>query len=249
MNLKIMTWNILAEEFIEPRYYSQIPKNILCNRNMRWQKINNIIQRFIQDDRGVVCLQEVMRKEFNALKEICLFHKYQIFKSPIIKWSYNGRTYMSSSFNVILLPDDLHIEKVYTFTFGVAVLLAINVLILNVHLSDDNNAMKHAQLQSLKYLFNYPRIILAGDLNEDYHIKDTSSYNIYTKLKAMNFEVHNHEYTYYHDEISCIDNILTKGLKSTNSKCTTMNSLDGLSIDHIYTYGSDHLPVICTIMI
>ena len=81
--MKILSWNILAEEYIKKIYYKEIPKNILFNRNNRIKSIISVITKFNCD---IITLQEVMLKEFNELKKIFSI-EYNIIKGKNINWN------------------------------------------------------------------------------------------------------------------------------------------------------------------
>lgn len=247
--MRILTWNILAEEFIKKRDYQDISNDILFNRSMRCKKIITLLDTYKAD---IICLQEVMKKEYNGLYDV--YHNvYHLIKSSPIKWSYSDSTYKSSSFNLTLIrkDSDLLVLKTYNLKFGNGVLIFLSdngynlpVLILNLHLSDDSSLKRIEQLYEIENLFSYPYIILAGDLNENYKPEHPSA--LYQYLQSF-FKIHNYLPTYYHYEQSCIDNVLTKGLRTNGSKILKVSTLNDQTTQQIYNYGSDHLPVIMDI--
>ena len=62
--MKIMTWNILANEFIKKSYYPMISKKHLFNRENRKTQIITILTTV---DTDIMLLQEVMQSEYNLL--------------------------------------------------------------------------------------------------------------------------------------------------------------------------------------
>ena len=92
--MKILSWNILAHEFIKKRYYPMVPPEIILNRKHRETQIVNIIKHM---DMDVMLLQEVM-ESYNALTH-SLQKTHYLVRGQYIKWqgkqSYSG--------NVILL--------------------------------------------------------------------------------------------------------------------------------------------------
>jgi mRNA deadenylase 3'-5' endonuclease subunit Ccr4 len=54
--MKILSWNILADEFIKKRYYPMIPSEVLLNRKQRQIQI---ISTLVHADMDVMLLQEV----------------------------------------------------------------------------------------------------------------------------------------------------------------------------------------------
>ena len=118
--MKIVSWNILANEFIKQSYYPMIKAKMLFNRKGRLRQITSILQNINAD---VMLLQEVMRAEYNFLSEI--FKKeYYIIKGNNIHWEnvkcYSGnvtflRKNMFSLSNVLISDLDfgLYIKCYY----------------------------------------------------------------------------------------------------------------------------------------
>lgn len=86
--MKIVSWNILANEFIKKVDYPMIKTKMLFNRKGRLTQITNILKNVNAD---VMLLQEVMRAEYNSLSET--FEKeYYIIKSNNFNW-HNKKSY------------------------------------------------------------------------------------------------------------------------------------------------------------
>ena len=86
--MKILSWNILANEFIKKADYPMIKGKMLFNRKGRLTQITSILQNANAD---VMLLQEVMQAEYNSLSET--FEKeYYIIKGKNINW-YNKKSY------------------------------------------------------------------------------------------------------------------------------------------------------------
>jgi mRNA deadenylase 3'-5' endonuclease subunit Ccr4 len=66
MFIKVLSWNILASEFIKKTYYPTLNFNLLNDRNKR---IKIIIDNLMKEDPDIILLQEVMVKEYNYLKK------------------------------------------------------------------------------------------------------------------------------------------------------------------------------------
>lgn len=93
--MKIVSWNILANEFIKKKDYPMIATKLLFNRKTRLQTIITILTKI---DADVILLQEVMQAEYNALSLI--FKKaYHLIQGKTLNW-YNKKSY---SGNVTLL--------------------------------------------------------------------------------------------------------------------------------------------------
>ena len=86
--MKIISWNILANEFIKKADYPMIKGKMLFNRKGRLTQITSILKNVNAD---VMLLQEVMQAEYNSLSET--FEKeYYIIKGKNINW-YNKKSY------------------------------------------------------------------------------------------------------------------------------------------------------------
>lgn len=86
--MKIISWNILANEFIKKADYPMIKGKMLFNRKGRLTQITSILQNANAD---VMLLQEVMQAEYNSLSDT--FKKeYYIIKGKNINW-YNKKSY------------------------------------------------------------------------------------------------------------------------------------------------------------
>lgn len=86
--MKIVSWNILANEFIKKADYPMIKSKILFNRKGRLTQITSILKNVNAD---IMLLQEVMQAEYKSLSEI--FDKeYYIIKGKNINW-YNNKSY------------------------------------------------------------------------------------------------------------------------------------------------------------
>jgi hypothetical protein len=86
--MKIISWNILANEFIKKADYPMIKGKMLFNRKGRLTQITSILKNVNAD---VMLLQEVMQAEYNSLSET--FEKeYYVIKGKNINW-YNKKSY------------------------------------------------------------------------------------------------------------------------------------------------------------
>lgn len=232
--MKILSWNILAEEYIKKIYYKEIPKNILFNRNNRIKSIISVIKKFNCD---IITLQEVMLKEFNELKKIFSI-EYNIIKGKNINW--NGCKGYSG--NVTFIKKGTEIMEVIDHDYGVTTIISKNgkkIIVINIHLDDKNQLKRTEEINSLKYLFS-DIVIIAGDFNEHFNRKELSK--LYKSFKSFkSFEITNNSNTYYLEPM-CIDNIIIKGFKTF--KTTVINDFKTDYIKQFINYGSDHLPLV-----
>jgi endonuclease/exonuclease/phosphatase family metal-dependent hydrolase len=218
--MKIVSWNILANEFIRKRYYPMLPSDILFKRSVR---LNQIMSVLTAEDVDVILLQEVMLSEYNALERQFAKTHYLI-KSKNIIW----QGVRSHSMNVTLIRKTMFSVKgamVQFYEFGLAVNCFIKddknrlyaITIINVHLDDLSKAKRLQQLKEInleeKEKIN---VILGGDFNENYlpssnSSSSSNSSNMYNYIKSNGLKVMNKDFTYYVGRKMCIDNIMLKG--------------------------------------
>jgi endonuclease/exonuclease/phosphatase family metal-dependent hydrolase len=245
--MKILSWNILADEFIETRYYPMIPRDLLFNRKKRQERI---VETLIKENADIMLLQEVMRSEFNLL--YTHFHTaYHLVRGKYIQWQKNKRGY---SGNVILLRKSMFFlpqnEKYrIDLNFGLAIQCQLRekkesmLLIANVHLDDILQGNRIKQVKQLEPLFtSHSHIILGGDFNEHY----TSKAKLYKTLNEYSFTSYNEAPTYYIEHKLSIDHILLKGFINKKT-CKVINDFGSDIVEQFTHYGSDHLPVLLTL--
>ena len=233
--MKVLTWNILATEWIKKSYYPGVDTNIIFDNNARFIQICKIL-KYINAD--VILLQEVMPKEYTKLI-LLLKKKYFISNLKSIVWQYNKN---SKSGNVTFLKRSIFPKNTiyhYPIDYGVytkCIYKNYSCDIFNIHLDDQKASRRYKQWNNLHSIYQKHNcnIIIAGDFNHQYR-KNSQLYN------KPGFTVHNKCPTYYIERKMNIDNIITKGfIKKPNSNCFWYPTCikDGFKI-----YGSDHLPV------
>jgi endonuclease/exonuclease/phosphatase family metal-dependent hydrolase len=237
--MKILSWNILANEFIKKRYYPMVPPEIVLNRKQRQIQILYTIK---QMDMDVMLLQEVMQSEYNALTRS--FQKtHYLLRGQNIKWQENK----SYSGNVILLRKTLFAKPtIILLAFGVGVQCTYKnrpLFIFNIHLDDVSHPERIKQVSEIIPYFNASeQVIVGGDFNENYQAKNQSG--LYKLLKTAGLKIYNRQPTYYIERKMCIDNILTKGIELKHQTAHVVDDFGGDVVNQFITYGSDHLPVV-----
>ena len=236
--MKIMSWNILASEWIKKAYYPKVDKKILFNRSARFVKILEII---VKADADVILLQEVMPLEYTSLKKH-LQKKYQVSPLVPIKWKYMTEgNKPSESGNTTFIRRSLAGQKQiehFPLDFGIHTEIS-GLSIFNIHLDDLTAQTRNKQIKSIATrLYATPQTIIGGDFNQSYR-KNSYIYHL------PEFTVHNIECpTYYIEQKLNIDNIMTRGIfikEKKNNKCIAYPSKMEEGIE---AYGSDHLPII-----
>ena len=241
--MKILSWNILAEEWIKSSYYTKINKHILFNRFERFQRILGILQNSKAD---IILLQEVMPSEYEMLKYH--FHiNYIISPLALIQWKNqdeNEDVNKGTSGNMTLLSRNqkqFQDIKHYAFDFGLYIELE-EIGICNIHLDDLSKQKRIIQIKMLEeeILYRKNKVILGGDFNEDYQ-ENSFIYNV------NEFIVHNKECsTYYIDKKMNIDNIMTRGFFEEDKEKQYFKYPSSMQ-EGMLEYGSDHLPIIVEI--
>ena len=247
--MKILTWNILAAEWIKKSYYPNVKEKVLFDRKSR---LKRIMERIVEENPDILLLQEVMALEYKTLTAKLQDNYYISLLSPV-NWAKKASIAVeeitSESGNVTFLKKsvfspkkDIH-HATLPMDFGVystAVYKNKRIHIFNIHLNDLSSQKRHKQMNIIRpFLASQKCCIIAGDFNQEY--KPTS------KLYSIpGFVVHNVCPTYYVEKTMNIDNILTKGftpVKKEKCNVVPLNVETGLKL-----YGSDHLPVYLDIL-
>ena len=246
--MKVISWNILADEFIAPKYYPNIPKKLFDRK----ERFLTIVRKIIQEDADVYLLQEVMKKEYLNLKK--LFKNYMFSDLVRVDWKYpNEYNKKSESGNIIILKKDKFREMKHIDNF-VCIVSAIyktksnklkEVCFASVHLDDLSQLTRYRQIENIINMTNmYKRCIVAGDFNQNY--KKSSSLYILLKDNGFNSSQNKpNELTFFISKSQLIDNIFYRGFKI--EKTNILNVCGKKSIENIECqlkeYGSDHFPV------
>jgi endonuclease/exonuclease/phosphatase family metal-dependent hydrolase len=268
MSVKVLSWNILASEWITKKDYPDINKAELFNTKKR---IKTIIDKLKTYNADILLLQEVMPDEYKNLNKY-FKGEYYISQIQPIKWSYkNNENTKSESGNVTLVrlskytPLELNLDTLTASSPSLITQLSqfcritqcknneTNkvITLYNIHLDDLSSVKRNKQISLLlKYDNELNKTnktnksqfacIIAGDFNQVYR-ENSKLYNI------PKFTVHNFCNTYYIEKNINIDNILSRGFKEDkSSKCS---NLSHDTEDIFKKIGSDHIPVIANIVL
>ena len=262
--LRVLTWNILADEFIEKEDYLYFDFNLLKNRQKR---IETITSHIIHQNCDIILLQEVMLLELAYLQELLSTDFYFSDLFPIQWDSYNH----SESGNIVLFHKKYFINSFQNVPliyknaiFGCQVTLTLSfnnqpLHVFNIHLNDEYFLIRKDQLESIHHLlYEHNYVILGGDFNQNYWANQ-SLYNLNNFLLLNDKQI-----TYYVDNENLnIDQILTKGfhfiqqlpnyilhnkIDNTNDANDANDATDATDATDannyfINLYGSDHFPV------
>ena len=239
MNFTIVSWNILANEFIEKQYYPNFNYDFLTNRLVRMKIIAHQMETQNAD---IFLLQEVMKNEYRYLKR--RFRQYSFSKLCPIEWDLHSESgnvilFRSALFSITSSQSLIYLNRI----FGQHICLKHKQQefhILNIHLNDIYFQKRKAQIKTiLPILKNNSRVILGGDFNQNYN-QNPSLFSVIPE-----YTIHNKNMTYYIESFMNIDNILTKGFKGTISKKIDYTRIPKDEL--LETFASDHLPVIAQI--
>ena len=261
--VKVLSWNILASEWITKKDYPDINKAELFNTKKR---VKTIIDKLKTYNADIILLQEVMPEECKNLHKY-FKDEYYISQIQPIKWSYkNNENTKSESGNVTLVrlskytpielnldtPSYLHLSHFCRMTQCKNNETNKVITLYNIHLDDLSSVKRNKQMSLLlefdKEINKNNKInkttnscIIAGDFNQVY--RETSK--LYTIPK---FTVHNFCNTYYIEKNINIDNILSRGFKldKSMSKCANLTQD---TEDIFKKIGSDHTPIIANIVL
>lgn len=255
MIIKVLSWNILANEFIKKSYYPNLDINLLNNRN---ERIKIILNKLLNENPDIILLQEVMISEYNYLKK---YLKKIYYFSKLIKINWDLNKYKNTeSGNIILYKKICFHKKNNSYDlifdnkiYGICIETQIKndkndkkikfLRIFNLHLDDTNWQTRLSQINLIRpQLEKIEYCIIGGDFNQQFN-KSSKIYNIdkFTVTNTKNI-------TYYIEKNMNIDNIFVKK-NIFLIKNNMVNELK-LSKKEIFSkYGSDHLPVIVTLMI
>ena len=245
--MKILSWNILAAEWIKKSYYPTVDKKVLFDRKSRLKKI---MERIMEENPDILLLQEVMEMEYKTLCKH-LKGKYHISILSPINWAKNTdvETIKSESGNVTLLKKTgfkNSYEQTLEHNFGLystATYIHKNhskqIHIFNIHLNDLHGQTRNKQMNLIRpFAEKQEQCIIGGDFNQEFR----ATSRVYS-LKG--FTVHNKCATYYIEKNMNIDNILTKGFSEEKDIHNDTCNYVPLKVENGFKiYGSDHLPVI-----
>jgi endonuclease/exonuclease/phosphatase family metal-dependent hydrolase len=224
--MKILTWNILASEWVKKSYYPTVKDYTLLDSDRR---IKLIIKRLRAEDADIILLQEVMDVEYDLLYKQ-FNREYYVSSLRAIQWF---KTKRSSSGNVTLVRKKCKTISESPLEYGIYV-KADNISIFNIHLDDESYNKRKRQMDDIRpFLEKEKYTIIGGDFNQEYK----KNCPIYKFPKSI---VHNKGITYFVEKDMNIDNIITKGfISSYDSMMYVPHDVsEGLRI-----YGSDHIPV------
>lgn len=234
--MRLLSWNILASEWIEKKYYPTISEKTLFNRKKRFHVICELLKKSEAD---VIMLQEVMKSEYRKLTKL-MSKTHVVSGLKLMYWSYT--TGPSNSGNVTMLNNKLFTGISHeALEFGIHTKCknkGKNIDIFNIHLDDISAAKRTRQIAQAISEAGSGKVIIAGDFNHNY----TPASPFY---KIPGYIVHNKCPTYFIERKMTLDNIITKGFKPIKIQPCEWYP-DSQECGMMY-YGSDHIFVVADV--
>jgi endonuclease/exonuclease/phosphatase family metal-dependent hydrolase len=221
--MKVLSWNVLADEWVKKSYYPTVKDLRLLDPEHRLPIQVKILK---EEDADIILLQEVMPETYARLSR--MFRKTHHISSLCLRHWSKTRPSVSGHMTLVrrTLCKDIR-EKELSFGQRVQ---AGTLVLYNIHLDDKSYALRRRQLNSIP--LDEPYAIVGGDFNQMY------------KNPIPGFIQHNDCTTYFVEKYMDIDNIITKGIKKGKMCCKSIP----ISVSEgLLRYGSDHIPVILDI--
>ena len=240
--LKILSWNILAQEFVtrdKDKYYVDIP-DFALNRDFRFQLIHNQIEKINAD---ICCFQEVELKyvETDFSK---WFTKYDYRYHQINKKRTNTiGNFVMWKRNYLHLVEPETLSSCAVITNLVCVNLDFNFVLCNVHLKAGLRSGEPTRINQIKSCVEKIRAVtvcICGDFN-DMLVTDSV---LRKKIESENFVVSGPQQTFYsykENVFYSFDQICTRNL---NVKANRIMDLRPIPSE---IHPLDHFPLIFSI--
>lgn len=236
--IRIVSFNVLASNFVLPSYYPTIEKEYL-NINYRRERILSFL-RSIHKIVDIIGLQEVTKNEFQYYKRE-LSNYYNCFV-PHDKghWStdipngnalfINKDKFDNPLFYDINLAAGNHCIKCDLFYHGVS------ISIFNIHLEDENKKLRELQ---------YNKVLSSIDDRNVYLDLIIGDFNMEHGIETKNFKDTLSRNPTFFDNISFIDHILYRSdiAEVEKGEVLIKNVTGDIGKYNFIFYGSDHIPV------
>lgn len=234
--LRVLTWNVLAERWIEPDEV----------RTERWARFARVCHWLDALDADVVALQEVEPEEYALLEARMRVRGYRCDYGHVRAAARRFAGAQASD-----LVRDLWYDDAARSTSGHTVFcrerVARAVAVVSVHLDDESAARRLAQLDACLAALDpaRPRIV-AGDFNEHYDTaRGGGALYALARRRGMTVCVTGGASTYYTElpaRAYAIDNVLVAGVAGVPGAHVPPAPPDAAR--GLAEYGSDHLPVV-----
>ena len=238
--MKVLSWNILANEYIKKKYYPQVKEELL----IREERFKLIVNNLLDINADIILLQEVMQIEYKNLKGL-LNHKYFISKLIPIQWVGYP---LGESGNITMIKKSKFTSINQKENYITCKHRQDKYYIVNIHLDDSSQERRQQQITDILSKVNdKERVIIGGDCNEQYKSRS----GIYKLLVDNNFNISITDFTYFIEKQMKIDNIFYKGFELKESRVNNIcghRTISNINCQ-LENYGSDHFPVIIKLKI
>ena len=213
--MRVLTWNILASEWVNPIDYPDVESTLL-NATRRSNCIISHLKHYsLHSAFDIIALQEVMPAMHARLVKT---FKDNYYVTPIKRIGWGRQRKAGKSGNVImlrLLPNDnANRNRIKTLEylgedFAQCCVIDDHFLVCNVHLDADATLRRQQMGKLADIVHGYPQAIVLGDFNEDY----ATHRDFYAMVPECHV-INNRPFpSYFGQEPANVDNILTKGLR------------------------------------
>lgn len=257
--MKIITFNILSEQYIDKSSYVKEYKGIpseYIDRNYRIKQMIKVLKKYKAD---LMLLQEV---DIDIRK--ILIKEFPMYKvCPLVLYVPSAD---KKAGEVIIIKKGLgtnikHVQKIFKSTKVGYSTVTCNLpktatndksklLIVNLHLN--SNKLHTYRLQEtaemVKFIQSRPvdeKIIIGGDFNTDF----SDMHKLYIDLGLVSAVKNKDSMGTYLCEKPMIDYIYVKGFKVKMGKVDHTNNTKTCRVKIFKNYGSDHNPVIAKVSI
>ena len=244
--MKVLAWNILADEFVAGEYYPMVTDREL----EREKRLLSILSKVKEYNADVMLLQEVMIMEKKHLEK---FFGDNYYISPINRMKWLGWEMANpESGNLMMLDkskfNKIKYEQINEFGYITCEHKNKKMFVTSVHLDDKSASKRLAQIKKVVEICDkYDRVIIGGDFNDKLDKKP----KIYQHLIKHGYKMAVNEVTYYIESNFAGDNIFFRKFRMTDSMVD--NTCGSRSIQNIKcqfdVYGSDHFPVLAKLKI
>jgi endonuclease/exonuclease/phosphatase family metal-dependent hydrolase len=273
MNIKVLTFNILAQCFVDKKWYPKSIPNKYLSIQYRRTKIINFLQE-IKDLLDIIALQEMTGEEYKYYTDLLNKEFYCFFVS-------HGKFYWKNSFSEDWEPNGnaLFIKKVTFYNphflaselsdSGNHCIMAICrhkktkkiFRIASIHFEDSNKKIRDGEMDALNKLYDEDDKIIdiiSGDFNSD---MDSISKHLKNFNDAIVDECCTHPFaTKIAKNKRNIDHVLYKNMELVASEIINNNiwqkypvikkwitkdiNESNRIIENLKQFGSDHFPII-----
>ena len=257
--MKIISFNILSEQYIDKSSYVNEYKGIppeYINRNYRIKQIIKVLKKYKAD---LMLLQEV---DIDIRK--ILIKEFPMYKvCPLVLYIPGDDKKVGE---VIIIKKKIvtnikHTQRIFkstkvgysTVTCKIPATVTTDkskLLIINIHLNSNKRHTYRLQetTELVKFIQSRPadeKIIMGGDFNTDFE----DIHKLYLDLGLVSSVKNKDSTSTYLCEKPMIDYIYIKGFKVKSGKIVHTNDTKNCRINIFKNYGSDHNPVIAKVSI